>query len=255
MPWVAGGDPFEILAVGAGTVGVAARARLRARWRRACGGVIGERAAMLRARGYTTGMIFGPVTRPLPGVERHRDMPGDSAGERPRSSPIARARGCGELDRALTERRAVATSSTRPGRASLAAAPPEVLASLELADAGILCIQPHEGERRRTPRHRRRRRAQADPLCAHGRCDASIMCEGMRADYHRVDRLSQQLCDRMPWARRLTVRTAAGTNFTATFDPSLAWVKTSGLINPRYWSNLPAGEAFTGSVSELVSFV
>ena len=56
-----------------------------------------------------------------------------------------------------------------------------------------------------------------------------IMCEGMRADYHRVDFLSQRLCDRMPWARRLTVRTAAGTNFTATFDPALAWVKTSGL--------------------------
>ncbi len=49
----------------------------------------------------------------------------------------------------------------------------------------------------------------------------------------------------------LTVgRTAAGTDFLATFDPSLAWVKTSGLINPRYWSNLPAGEVFTtpGSV-------
>ena len=82
-----------------------------------------------------------------------------------------------------------------------------------------------------------------------------IMCEGMRADYHRVDRLSQRLCDRMPWARRLTVRTAAGTNFTATFDPSLAWVKTSGLINPRYWSNLPAGEAFTTPASVDGTFV
>jgi leucyl aminopeptidase (aminopeptidase T) len=42
----------------------------------------------------------------------------------------------------------------------------------------------------------------------------------------------------------------SGTNFSATFDPSLAWVKTSGLIHPRYWSNLPAGEVFTtpGSV-------
>src|SRR5438045_5889553 len=25
----------------------------------------------------------------------------------------------------------------------------------------------------------------------------------------------------------------------------LDWVKTSGLISPRYWSNLPAGEVFT----------
>ena len=51
------------------------------------------------------------------------------------------------------------------------------------------------------------------------------------------------------------MRTAAGTNFTATFDPALAWVKTSGLINPRYWSNLPAGEVFTTPASVDGTFV
>jgi leucyl aminopeptidase (aminopeptidase T) len=72
----------------------------------------------------------------------------------------------------------------------------------------------------------------------------------MRADYRQVDRLSEQLRARMQEARTLTVRSAGGTQFTAAFDRSLAWVKTSGLINPRYWSNLPAGEVFTtpGSV-------
>ena len=55
--------------------------------------------------------------------------------------------------------------------------------------------------------------------------------------------------ERMKTARMLTVRTAGGTDFTATFDPELAWVKTSGLINPRYWSNLPAGEVFTTPAS------
>jgi leucyl aminopeptidase (aminopeptidase T) len=72
-----------------------------------------------------------------------------------------------------------------------------------------------------------------------------IMREGLRADYRQVDRLSQQLCERMHTAAALRVRTRAGTALIATFDPSLAWVKTSGLINPRYWSNLPAGEVFT----------
>jgi leucyl aminopeptidase (aminopeptidase T) len=72
-----------------------------------------------------------------------------------------------------------------------------------------------------------------------------IMREGMRADYREVDRLSQELCERMPHASSLTVKTPAGTDFRATFDRSLAWVKTSGIINPRYWSNLPAGEVFT----------
>jgi leucyl aminopeptidase (aminopeptidase T) len=50
-------------------------------------------------------------------------------------------------------------------------------------------------------------------------------------------------------ARHLRVETPSGTAFTATFDPSLTWVKTSGLINRRYWSNLPAGEVFTTPAS------
>jgi leucyl aminopeptidase (aminopeptidase T) len=82
-----------------------------------------------------------------------------------------------------------------------------------------------------------------------------IMCEGMRADYRLVDRLSQELCDRMRTARSLSVRTAGGTSFSATFDRALAWVKTSGLINPRYWSNLPAGEVFTTPASVDGTFV
>jgi leucyl aminopeptidase (aminopeptidase T) len=72
-----------------------------------------------------------------------------------------------------------------------------------------------------------------------------IMQQGMRADYRLVDELSQRLCERMPHAERLRVETPGGTAITATFDPKFAWVKTSGLINRRYWSNLPAGEVFT----------
>jgi aminopeptidase len=67
----------------------------------------------------------------------------------------------------------------------------------------------------------------------------------MRADYRLVDELSQRLCERMPQVERLRVETPGGTALTATFDPAFAWVKTSGLINRRYWSNLPAGEVFT----------
>ena len=52
-----------------------------------------------------------------------------------------------------------------------------------------------------------------------------------------------------PYSRKQSVETPAGTAFTATFDPTLAWVKTSGLINTRYWSNLPAGEVFTTPAS------
>jgi len=72
-----------------------------------------------------------------------------------------------------------------------------------------------------------------------------IMQQGMRADYRMVDRLSDKLRDRMLRAETLTVKTEAGTKFAAHFDRGLDWVKTSGLISPRYWSNLPAGEVFT----------
>jgi leucyl aminopeptidase (aminopeptidase T) len=128
-------------------------------------------------------------------------------------------------------------------------APPAVLDALERADAGILCVQPREGEltarmeivslvERRTIRYAHMVGVTPD-----------IMRLGMRADYRRVDALSQRLCERMQDAGILRVRTPAGTAFTAAFDPSLAWVKTSGIISARYWSNLPAGEVFTTPAS------
>ena len=135
-------------------------------------------------------------------------------------------------------------------RRPLVAAPDEVLAAFATVDAGILCVQPQEGElpaRMAIVGVVERRRIRYAHMVG---VTPRIMREGMRADYLQVDRLSNQLCARMDHAKSLTVRTAAGTNFSATFDRKLAWVKTSGLINPRYWSNLPAGEVFTtpGSV-------
>jgi leucyl aminopeptidase (aminopeptidase T) len=134
-------------------------------------------------------------------------------------------------------------------------APPAILAAIDHADAAILCVQPQEGELRARMAIvavvERRRIRYAHMVGVTPR----IMREGMRADYRLVDRLSQQLCERMPSARSLTVRTSAGTRFTATFNPELAWVKTSGIINPRYWSNLPAGEVFTTPASVDGTFV
>jgi leucyl aminopeptidase (aminopeptidase T) len=136
--------------------------------------------------------------------------------------------------------------ATRP----MVAAPDDVLTAFATVDAGILCVQPQEGElpaRMAIVGVVERRRIRYAHMVG---VTPRIMREGMRADYLQVDRLSSQLCVRMDHANALTVRTAAGTNFSATFDRKLAWVKTSGLINPRYWSNLPAGEVFTtpGSV-------
>jgi leucyl aminopeptidase (aminopeptidase T) len=127
----------------------------------------------------------------------------------------------------------------------LTVAPPEVLDALEHADAGILCVQPRQGElgaRMAIVSLVERRGIRYAHMVG---VTSQIMRQGMCADYRLVDELSQRLCERMPRATRLRVETAGGTAFTATFDPALAWVKTSGLISRRYWSNLPAGEVFT----------
>jgi len=131
----------------------------------------------------------------------------------------------------------------------MTAAPQAILDALERADAGILCVQPQQGEltaRMQIVSVVERRGIRYAHMVG---VTPQIMRQGMRADYRLVDELSQRLCERMRHARRLRVETPSGTSFTASFDPSLHWVKTSGLINRRYWSNLPAGEVFTTPAS------
>ena len=121
----------------------------------------------------------------------------------------------------------------------------EVLDALETADVGILCMTPQPGElgaRMAIVKIVERRQIRYAHMVG---VTAEIMQQGMRADYRMVDRLSDKLRERMLRAETLTVKTDAGTNIAAHFDPGLDWVKTSGLISPRYWSNLPAGEVFT----------
>ena len=72
-----------------------------------------------------------------------------------------------------------------------------------------------------------------------------IMLEGMRADYARVDALSRWVLERTSRAQRLTASTPAGTHLTATFSPAIRWLKTSGIITPEKWANLPGGEVLT----------
>jgi aminopeptidase len=72
-----------------------------------------------------------------------------------------------------------------------------------------------------------------------------IMLEGMRADYHKVDRLSTKVMELVSVAREIRAATPAGSDFNATLDPRYRWVKTSGLISPDKWGNLPGGEVFT----------
>jgi leucyl aminopeptidase (aminopeptidase T) len=134
-------------------------------------------------------------------------------------------------------------------------APVDVLNALETADVGVMCMTPQPGElgaRMAIVRVVERRQIRYAHMVG---VTPEIMKQGMRADYRLVDRLSDKLRERMLRAETLTVKTEAGTTFAAHFDRGLDWVKTSGLISPRYWSNLPAGEVFTTPASVDGTFV
>src|SRR6266849_1935660 len=131
------------------------------------------------------------------------------------------------------------------GPRPMKSAPARVLEALETADVGVMCMSPQPGElgaRMTIVKVVERRQIRYAHMVG---VTPEIMQQGMRADYRMVDRLSDKLRERMLRAETLTVRTNAGTKFAAHFDRGLDWVKTSGLISPRYWSNLPAGEVFT----------
>ena len=82
-----------------------------------------------------------------------------------------------------------------------------------------------------------------------------IMVEGMRADFVEVDRLSQKLIEKCRRTKRVTCKTAAGTDYVAELSPELNWVKTAGLISPAKWGNLPGGEIFTSPFNSNGRFV
>src|SRR5215471_2988419 len=195
-------------------------------------------------------MPFGPVQEELmPGAmnavdtclavrpEEHVALIADRA-----SAAVAAS-----LATALRERKAAFTGLLLEdfGPRPMRGAPKPVLEALEKADVGILAMNPQPGElaaRMAIVQVVERRRIRYAHMVG---VTPQIMRQGMRADYKMVDRLSDRLRERMLRAETLTVKTEAGTSFAAHFDRKLDWVKTSGLISPRYWSNLPAGEVFT----------
>src|SRR6058998_3815719 len=82
-----------------------------------------------------------------------------------------------------------------------------------------------------------------------------IRLEGMRADFCAVDELSQRLVDRARQVDRITCKTPNGTEFEAELSPKLKWLKTSGIITPDKWGNLPGGEIFTTPMKTNGTFV
>ncbi len=72
-----------------------------------------------------------------------------------------------------------------------------------------------------------------------------IMTEAMRANFDEVDAISCRVLDRALKAKKIRATSPAGSQLEATFDPSIKWLKTSGIISTSKWGNLPGGEVLT----------
>jgi leucyl aminopeptidase (aminopeptidase T) len=123
--------------------------------------------------------------------------------------------------------------------------PVPVLEDMETSQVSIFAVQVQPNELRSrmqmTDVVNRRRMRHAHMV----NITPEIMCQGMRADFNLVDRLSQKVLERARKATRIRATTAAGTDITAEMNPGYKWFKTSGIISPEKWGNLPGGECFT----------
>jgi aminopeptidase len=123
--------------------------------------------------------------------------------------------------------------------------PQEILEDLEHSQVSIFAVQVQTNELRSriqmTDVVNRRRIRHAHMV----NINRQIMLEGMRADFNRVDRLSQKVVEMVRKASKIRATTPAGTDLTADLNPNYKWLKTSGIISPEKWGNLPGGEIFT----------
>jgi aminopeptidase len=123
--------------------------------------------------------------------------------------------------------------------------PREILDDLEQSQVSIFAVQVQRNELRSriqmTDVVNRKKIRHAHMV----NINRQIMLEGMRADFARVDRLSQKVVEMVRKASKIRAQTAAGTDLTADLNPNYKWLKTSGIISPEKWGNLPGGEIFT----------
>ena len=127
----------------------------------------------------------------------------------------------------------------------LAAMPAMVLDDLETSHASIFAVdvQPNELNSRMqmTDIVNRRRMRHAHMVNITG----DIMTQGMRTDFNDIDRLSQTVLDRLRAATYIRATTPAGTDLHAQLTAAHRWFKTSGIMSPGHWGNLPGGGCFT----------
>ncbi len=127
----------------------------------------------------------------------------------------------------------------------LQAMPQPILVDLESSQVSIFAAQAQRGElqsrMQMTEVVNRRQIRHAHMV----NINKQIMKEGMRADFLQVDAISARVREIASGAQLIRAKSAAGTDVTARLNPNYRWIKTSGIINPEKWGNLPGGEVFT----------
>jgi aminopeptidase len=123
--------------------------------------------------------------------------------------------------------------------------PPEIIEDLETSQVSIFAVQAQKNElhsrMQMTDVVNRKKIRHAHMV----NINRQIMMEGMRADFQKVDRLSAKVVAMVRKAQQVRAQTSAGTDLTAELNPNYKWLKTSGIITPEKWGNLPGGEIFT----------
>ncbi len=123
--------------------------------------------------------------------------------------------------------------------------PREILEDIETSQVSIFAVQVKSNELRSrmqmTAVVNRRKIRHAHMV----NINRQIMMEGMRADFLQVDRISTKVVEMARRAKRIRAKTVAGTDLVADMNPDYHWLKTSGIISPDKWGNLPGGEVFT----------
>lgn len=141
--------------------------------------------------------------------------------------------------------------TTRPAKTM----PSEILDHLAKSDVSIFAAQAQQGELQSrvqmtavVDRHKIRHAHMVN-------ITPTIMMEGMRADFVKIDEISTRLMDITSKAKVIKAVSKGGTDITAEFSPKLKWIKTSGLISVSKWGNLPGGEIFTSPANVTGHFV
>ena len=124
--------------------------------------------------------------------------------------------------------------------------PPEIAEDMETSQVSIFAVHVQRNELKSrmemTDIVNRRKMRHAHMV----NINRQIMLEGMRADFNRVDALSKKVIEIVSQRKRDSGQEPGGhATSSANLNPDYRWVKTSGIISPDKWGNLPGGEVFT----------